>query len=139
MIIRDYPIDRELSFEEGHSLVTLKFLPFNEAIFQEHFPERSVYPGSMIMNSVLATAELYLSRTTTAESAELTAVPLQVKYRKAAEPGDLLRIELDAAGAKDAGDGMSFKVTEYFGSGLLCHGSLTLYSKSKKRIPSIAT
>jgi 3-hydroxymyristoyl/3-hydroxydecanoyl-(acyl carrier protein) dehydratase len=134
MIIRDYPIDRELMFEAGQSFVTLKFLPFNEPIFQEHFAERSVYPGSMIMNSVLATADLYLMRTRSSVSSEFAAVPLQVKYRKAAEPGELLRIELDAAGAAGAGDSMTFKVTEFFGGALLCHGSLIIDSLSKKSI-----
>lgn len=119
MMIRDYPIDRELSYEAGHGCTALKFLPYNEPIFEEHFPERSVYPGSMIMNSVLAAADAYLSRAKTGvlEAESCCAVPAWVKYRKAAEPGELLRIEVTEAKPASTGEGesLTFRVDEFFG------------------------
>jgi 3-hydroxyacyl-[acyl-carrier-protein] dehydratase len=114
------PIDRELEFEEGRRMVAVKFLSRDEPIFEEHFPERSVYPGAMVLHSVFAAVERLQNRPCVLKTA---------KFRKPALPGDLLRVEAEVEPEKGE---IKFRVDEFFGGALLCHGKFVFEDEEEE-------
>lgn len=122
---RNYPVDRELEYIDNTKLTTLKFVPKNEEIFNEHFPEESIYPGSMILNSVISTLELFLSKQKI--KLDLSKFNLKsAKFKKKCGSGDALKITITFQGKKDDNNEFKFEVSEYFNEGILCIGKIIL-------------
>ncbi|WP_338553879.1 hypothetical protein [Paenibacillus sp. KS-LC4] len=118
MKIRSHSLDRVIELEPGRFITALKFLSYNEPIFNEHFPEREVYPGSMVLQSIFSALKVAFQY----EEAMDVLMEWELKlinFKKMCEPGDLLKIELKRI--EDA-DKISFIVSEYFGRNLLCNG-----------------
>ncbi|MCL1702978.1 hypothetical protein [Lysinibacillus sp. Bpr_S20] len=123
---RNYPIDREIELVRDKRIISLKFLSFNEPIFEEHFPDMSIYPGSMIMNTVASSLESLIQNS---NYKHLNTVPIEIKtakFRKACLPGDLLKVEINLKNIENKIYKFSFQVNEYFNGDLVCNGQMMI-------------
>ena len=122
---RNYPIDRELDYIDNTSITTLKFIPKNEEIFNEHFPDEDIYPGSMILNSVISTLELFLKKQ--GSKLDFSRFNLKsVKFRKKCGSGDALKIDISSEHKEYSDNEFKFKVSEFFNREVLCIGKIIL-------------
>ena len=118
----NYPVDREMELVESEKLVTLKFISQQDPIFIEHFPGFSIYPGSMIMNSVIVTLELLLSYSGLAHLTRDKIIFKNVKFKNMCLPGDAIKTEV----AFLDGDQLKFQVKGYFANSVLCTGRILI-------------
>lgn len=122
---RNYPIDRVLEYVENISITALKFVPKNEEIFNEHFPEESIYPGSMILNSVISALELFLNMQ--GHRLELSRFKLKsAKFKKKCGSGDAIKIAINSTSGRFDYDEFKFEVSEFFNEDILCIGKIIL-------------
>jgi 3-hydroxymyristoyl/3-hydroxydecanoyl-(acyl carrier protein) dehydratase len=91
---RDFPIDRINLLEKNNRIIVNKFLPFNELIFTEHFPETQVYPGSMILNTVLAACHLLLQASIPDIEVRLHVIG-KLTLKKPLKPGKIIEVVID--------------------------------------------
>jgi 3-hydroxyacyl-[acyl-carrier-protein] dehydratase len=120
------PIDRELDLTKNIRLSTLKFLPKTEPIFIEHFPDFSIYPGSMIINSVLATLKA-LIKYSGYEEPETEDISLNnIKFKNMCLPGDAMKTEVTFSENKGNCQEFKFIVSGYFSNKVLCIGKIRI-------------
>jgi len=91
-------LDRVLELVPGERLVALKNVTINEPFFPGHFPNYPVMPGVLIVEA-MAQASAVLGFRSTGTSAQDDNVYLFVgidkaRFRRAVQPGDQLRIEV---------------------------------------------
>lgn len=126
MLFRNFPIDRELEYVDNTKLVTLKFIPFNDLIFDEHFPDMSIYPGSMILNVVFSTLYLFIEKLDN-QSLDSKNLNLKtVKFRRPCKPGDLMKVEIKLKNKEGDIYDFFFRVDNYFQENLICNGKFTI-------------
>jgi beta-hydroxyacyl-ACP dehydratase FabZ len=90
-------VDRILEVETGVRIVGIKNVTYNEVFFQGHFPLHPVMPGVLICEA-MAQVGAILAHCSGSETEEgkvfmLTGLD-RVKFKRAVEPGDQLRLEL---------------------------------------------
>lgn len=89
-------IDRILEYEKGKSLRALKNLSLAEEYLQDHFPQKPVMPGVMMLESLIQ-AGAWLARLT--NDFKYSVVILQeaktIRYGKFVNPGDPLEVDID--------------------------------------------
>lgn len=116
MIYDDNPIDREYDYKENDYITCLKFLPKNEFIFREHFPEQSIYPASMIINSVMATLERFFEKNNEIINTENIILKKCIFKRKCSD-GEILKIMINKIDSE-----YKFNVIGFFSEQTLCNG-----------------
>ncbi|MFQ5849145.1 MAG: 3-hydroxyacyl-ACP dehydratase FabZ [Candidatus Binatia bacterium] len=90
-------VDRILEVERGTRIVGIKNVTFNEVFFQGHFPVQPVMPGVLICEALAQVGAIlaHYSRSEAGEEKVLMLTGLdRVKFKRAVEPGDQLRLEL---------------------------------------------
>ena len=94
-------VDRVLeAAEDGHHLVAVKNVTFNEPFFQGHFPGNPIMPGVLHIEAIAQACGLMCLSATTEDATDgatsydtiLTGVE-HAKFRRKIVPGDQLRIE----------------------------------------------
>ena len=118
---RDYPIDKVIEKRSNHSIHVLKFIAFNEEIFKEHFINNPVYPGSLIMNSVLAAGKQLIQDSGALDGFEVQAIK-KASFRKKCTPGDLLDITLTVQSIEEQMK-INFLVKSYFEQEVIANGT----------------
>jgi UDP-3-O-[3-hydroxymyristoyl] N-acetylglucosamine deacetylase/3-hydroxyacyl-[acyl-carrier-protein] dehydratase len=90
-------VDRVLALEPGRSVHAIKNVTVNEPFFQGHWPESPIMPGVLILEAIAQAAGILL-----VHSVDLTGCAVMiaaidaVKLRRPVQPGDQLRIDVNA-------------------------------------------
>ncbi len=90
-------IDRVIEVDKDKRIVCIKNVTFNEPYFQGHFPNRPIMPGVLMLES-MAQAAGVLVFNSHPEFHGMNVLFLgidRVRFRKAVEPGDQLRVEME--------------------------------------------
>lgn len=98
-------IDRVVGFEEGKSLVAIKNVTINEAVFAGHFPQQPVMPGVLILEALAQAGAVLAYKTIGKLPGDggplfLLAGIDNARFRRMVEPGDQLRLEVAFVRAK---------------------------------------
>ena len=91
-------VDKVLAYEPGESLTAIKNVTFNEPCFQGHFPERSIFPGVLIIEAMAQAAAL-LGCVTMEERPEDGSIYYLVgvdkaRFKKTVHPGDQITLSI---------------------------------------------
>ena len=90
-------IDRVRDCEEGHQLVALKNVTFNEHFFQGHFPGHPVFPGVLIVEAMAQASAILafrsLEKTPDPGTLYLLVGIDGVRFKRKVEPGDQMIVE----------------------------------------------
>ena len=92
-------VDRVLEMEDGQSIVAVKNVTFNEAVFQGHFPGHPVYPGVYLIEGMAQAGGILLLSKYSEEEREsklmyFTAIE-RARFRRPVVPGDQVRYEIE--------------------------------------------
>jgi len=92
-------IDRVLDYEPGKRLTAIKNISFNEPIFTGHFPQKPIYPGVLILES-LAQATGILAFRTVGKIPDENSLYYFVgvdnaRFKLPVEPGDQLQLDVE--------------------------------------------
>jgi 3-hydroxyacyl-[acyl-carrier-protein] dehydratase len=88
-------VDRVTEINGMESVKGYKNITFNEAIFQGHFPQRSVFPGVLIIEAMAQLGAVLILRLFPEEKrmAYFTGIE-KAKFKRVVIPGDKLDLEL---------------------------------------------
>jgi 3-hydroxyacyl-[acyl-carrier-protein] dehydratase len=105
--VRFLLIDRITSWEPGHSARAIKNVALSEDFFNEHFPEKPIMPGVLIIEGMAQLAGLLLERTVLRDSGArvqaLMSMVERAKFRGPVYPGDQLQYDVVIAGLNELG------------------------------------
>ncbi len=118
-------LDRVL-VEGPDRLVGLKALTFNEPVFQGHFPGHPIMPGVLQVEAMEQVAQLAVGlRLDPSREHEIYLKSLgKVKFRKPANPGDRLQVEVEVLGV-DGGEAR-IRAVNRIQAGISCQAELVL-------------
>ncbi len=100
MIPHRYPmllVDKVIELRADHSAIGIKNVTINEPFFQGHFPQRPVFPGVMVIESMAQTAAVLVVYTLGASSEGKLVYFMGVdnaRFRRPIVPGDQLHIKV---------------------------------------------
>ena len=88
-------IDKVIKWDKKKSLQAIKNISINEPYFQGHFPEKPIFPGVLILESMAQAGSLIISDFVDNPSKKLAYLSkvLNFKIHKNVIPGDQLSIE----------------------------------------------
>lgn len=88
-------IDKVIKWDKKKSLQAIKNVSINEPYFQGHFPEKPIFPGVLILESMAQAGSLIISDFVDNPSKKLAYLSkvLNFKIHKNVIPGDQLYIE----------------------------------------------
>lgn len=119
-----HPIDKEMEYVPGERLVVLKYLSHQEPIFTEHFPEFSIYPGSMVMSTVIEALKRFLFHDERDIKKNNDLIFKNIKFKKMSLPGDILKVTVEKEGLEENSKYYRFHVRSYFSNQALCLGKV---------------
>jgi 3-hydroxyacyl-[acyl-carrier-protein] dehydratase len=117
--VRDWPLDRVEALEPRRRCVAVKLISFGDPIFDEHFPERPVYPGSMQLNSAFAAA-LHMMNAG-GQRWRVCGVE-RVVFRRPCPAGEILTIETTAGESRGPAVAVRFSAKGSYGGAVLSTG-----------------
>ncbi|QJC38146.1 3-hydroxyacyl-ACP dehydratase FabZ [Enterobacteriaceae endosymbiont of Donacia marginata] len=91
-------VDRIIAFKKFTFLNAIKNISINEPYFQGHFPQNPIYPGVLLLESMIQTSVLLLYKSINNKKLKknifyyLTGID-KVRFKKPAFPGDQIMIE----------------------------------------------
>lgn len=92
-------IDRVIELQEGQSVVAVKNITINEPCFQGHFPERPIYPGVLILESMAQTTALISHTLSQIEMNDnqiyFFAGINKARFKRQVKPGDQMIIKTE--------------------------------------------
>lgn len=93
-----YMVDRIIELEEGKRVVGIKNITGNEICFLGHFPDKSIVPGTMIIEAMAQTSTFLFYRKNKKQQRLnfYLGVVKDVRFIKAVTPGDQLKIITEA-------------------------------------------
>ncbi|MBK8233126.1 MAG: 3-hydroxyacyl-[acyl-carrier-protein] dehydratase FabZ [Candidatus Eisenbacteria bacterium] len=118
-------IDRVISVFPG-GCIALKHITFSDPSFVGHFPEKAVYPGSLLMES-MAQSGYFMGTPEDATAPDRTAyresflVSANLKFHRPAVPGD--QILLRARLVRQENALVHYKVDAHVGAALIASGT----------------
>lgn len=118
-------VDKVTEFVDGELLVGVKNVSINEPFFQGHFPGRPLMPGVLMIEAMAQVGVVYAKICSQPMSADKLLVFSgceSVRFRRAVEPGDTLRIVIDKCRRKMGHWVMEGKVL--VGDEIACEGKL---------------
>jgi 3-hydroxymyristoyl/3-hydroxydecanoyl-(acyl carrier protein) dehydratase len=120
--VRDFPIDQIVSIETD-SIIVHKFIPFNESIFDSHFVDMPIYPGSLILNSVIAGCQHFCKYYMPTKNIELDKVK-KCFFKYPCFPGDVLEIENKIIESQPGQISFLYRVTGLYSKKIISNGRL---------------
>lgn len=98
LIPQRYPflmIDRVMETKEGESIRVCKNVSVNEPFFSGHFPDKPVFPGALIAESMAQAACILLKKSIPDLEATLFYVTnMKIRFFKPVVPGDQLYVNI---------------------------------------------
>ena len=90
-------VDRVIQLDPGKSIVAIKNVSCNESFFQGHFPDVKIMPGVLIIEALAQAGGILLYHSFPEPQKKLVVLSKidKLKFRKAAVPGDQLRLEAE--------------------------------------------
>lgn len=92
-------IDRIVELREGESVVAIKNITINEPCFQGHFPERPIYPGVLILESMAQTTAVISYTLPQTEISDgqvyFFAGVNKTRFKRQVKPGDQMIISTE--------------------------------------------
>jgi 3-hydroxyacyl-[acyl-carrier-protein] dehydratase len=122
--VRFLLVDSIIELERGSRAVGLKNIAMSEEYLADHFPERPIMPGALILESLVQLADWVIRDATDFRMIGLPAGFDRIKFRRVARPGDQLQLEVDLT-SSDAGR-HEFKGTAHNRAELAASAKLTL-------------
>ncbi|QLB21607.1 3-hydroxyacyl-[acyl-carrier-protein] dehydratase FabZ [Vespertiliibacter pulmonis] len=90
-------VDRVLDFEEGKWLTAIKNVSVNEPCFTGHFPEKPIFPGVLILESLAQAMGILAFKTQELEKGSLFyfAGIDNARFKKPVVPGDQMELRVE--------------------------------------------
>lgn len=88
-------IDSILELETGARAVGLKNVTMSEDFLADHFPDRPIMPGVLILEALVQLADWVVRDATDFDKLGVVTGFDRIKFRRVARPGDQLRLEVD--------------------------------------------
>ena len=92
-------IDRVLDYEPGKTLTAIKNITYNEPIFTGHFPQKPIYPGVLILESLTQATGMLAFRTVGKVPDEGSLYYFvgvdKARFKRPVEPGDQLQLDVE--------------------------------------------
>jgi 3-hydroxyacyl-[acyl-carrier-protein] dehydratase len=109
-------VDRAEDYRPHQSIVGIKCVTINEAVFQGHFPAWPVMPGVMIVEAIAQSGAVLMSKSLDADIEGKTIALFSIddcRFRSPVRPGDVLRMPVEVLRAR--GDVFKFRGKAYVG------------------------
>lgn len=90
-------VDKIVELEVGRRIVGIKNVTVNEFFFQGHFPFKPIMPGVLICEAMAQVGAIFANcsgHDSNSEKVFLLTGLDRVKFKRAVEPGDQLRVEV---------------------------------------------
>lgn len=87
-------VDAIRSLEPGAGATGVKNVTLSEDFLAEHFPDRPIMPGVLILESMVQLADWLIRHDTDFESLALASSFERIKFRRIVRPGDRLDLEV---------------------------------------------
>jgi 3-hydroxyacyl-[acyl-carrier-protein] dehydratase len=122
--VRFLLVDSILELEPGARAVGLKNISMSEDFLADHFPDRPIMPGVLILESLVQLADWVVRDASGFDKIGVAAGFDRIKFRRVARPGDQLRLEVGLS-SSDAGT-HEFRGKAYSGGELAASASITM-------------
>jgi len=117
-------VDSILELETGTRAVGVKNVTMSEDYLADHFPERPIMRGALILESLVQLADWVVRDASGFEKIGVVTGFDRIKFRRVMRPGDQLRLEVGLS-SSDGGT-HEFKAKAYSGGELAASAQLTL-------------
>lgn len=116
-------VDRVIECDMKQRIVGIKNLTFNEPCFQGHFPGAPVFPGVLQIEAIAQVGGILMNKAFGYEGriAYFLAID-KARFRRIAQPGDQMRIEVEFQRARLGMSRMSGKI--FVGEELACEAEI---------------
>lgn len=94
-------VDSILELETGARAVGLKNISMSEDFLADHFPDRPIMPGMLILESLVQLADWVVRDASNFDKIGVAAGFDRIKFRRVARPGDQLRLEVGLSSSDD--------------------------------------
>lgn len=124
-------VDRIVDIEEGRRVIGIKNITGNEICFLGHFPDRAIFPGTLLIE-VMAQVSTFLFYRETAKNEKLDFYLGAVKdarFYKPVQPGDQLRVEAQSLRITD--DSAYVKIISFVENEKVAEGELIFVRRNK--------
>src|SRR5947209_8121294 len=117
-------VDSILELETGSRAVGVKNVAMSEDFLADHFPDRPIMPGALILESLVQLADWVVREATGFEQLGILTGVDRIKFRRVTRPGDQLRLEVGLASTN--GGMYEFDARAYSGGVLVASAKITL-------------
>jgi 3-hydroxyacyl-[acyl-carrier-protein] dehydratase len=122
--VRFLLIDSILELDPGARAVGIKNVTMTEDFLADHFPDRPIMPGVLILESLVQLADWIIRDASDFDKIGVATGFDRIKFRRVARPGDQLRLEVDLS-ASDGGT-HEFRGKAYSGDEIAASAHLTI-------------
>jgi 3-hydroxyacyl-[acyl-carrier-protein] dehydratase len=117
-------LDSILELEPGARAVGLKNVTMSEDYLADHFPDRPIMPGVLILEALVQLADWVVRDASGFEKLGVVTGFDRIKFRRVARPGDQLRLEVDLTGSENGTH--QFRGRAYSGDSVAASANMTL-------------
>jgi 3-hydroxyacyl-[acyl-carrier-protein] dehydratase len=117
-------VDAIRDVEPGVRATGIKNVTLSEDFLAEHFPDRPIMPGVMILEALVQLADWLIRSDTDFEMLALPASFERIRFRRMVRPGDQLRLDVEME-SRD-GDSAVVKAKAYTGDTLVASTTIGL-------------
>jgi 3-hydroxyacyl-[acyl-carrier-protein] dehydratase len=122
--VRFLLVDSIVELDPGTRAVGLKNVAMSEDFLADHFPERPIMPGALILESLVQLADWVIRDATSFEKIGIATSFDRIKFRRVTRPGDQLRLEVVLDRSMNGTH--EFRAKAYSGDALAASADLTL-------------
>lgn len=117
-------VDSILELETGARAVGVKNVAMSEDFLADHFPDRPIMPGVLILESLVQLADWVVREASDFEEMGILSSLDRIKFRRVTRPGDQLRLQVELASSN--GGAYDFDGKAYTNDALAASAKITL-------------
>ncbi|MDX6401982.1 MAG: 3-hydroxyacyl-[acyl-carrier-protein] dehydratase [Gaiellaceae bacterium] len=117
-------IDSILELETGARAVGVKNITMSEDFLADHFPDRPIMPGVLILESLVQLADWVVRDASDFDKIGVATGFDRIKFRRVARPGDQLRLEVELSASN--GGTHEFRGKAYSDETITASANITL-------------